>query len=107
MTGPDPKKTRPPRHPQGDLAILSAEVYDPGPSFRAPRRPAVAAKTLDSAVRASEDGPRKRARDLETESGQTGDGKKKSRGRPRLELDAQDETAADVSCQVVPSEGAF
>lgn len=83
------------QYPQGDLAILGAEVYDSGLSSASQGRLTTAKKTRNPASRNSEDGPRKRAKIQKTESGLPEDGKKKSRGRPRL--DAQDETAADVS----------
>ncbi|GAB1315604.1 hypothetical protein MFIFM68171_05814 [Madurella fahalii] len=81
------------RYPQGDLAILSAEVYGSGVSLRPQEQLTAAKKTRNPASGNSEDGPRKRARIHQTESGSTEDGKKKSRGRPRV--DAQDQTAAD------------
>ncbi len=90
-------------YPPGDLAILSAEVYDDSPAFasagRAPvvRKPPSASGPSQS-QRGSAEGPRKRTRTQTTEDAEAAeaeDDKKRSRGRPRL--DTKDETAADVS----------
>jgi hypothetical protein len=83
------------RHSQGDLAILGAELYDPGPSFRSALRLAAAKKTQKTSSISSQEGPRKRLKVSRTEKHEADDEKKKSRGRPRLDI--QDETAADVS----------
>lgn len=80
------------RYPEGELPILSAEIYDAGlPS----RRRAVTRKAQTHASGDAEDVPRKRARTQTTEASEPEDEKKRSRGRPRL--DTKDETAADVS----------
>ncbi|KAK0707362.1 hypothetical protein B0H67DRAFT_494801 [Lasiosphaeris hirsuta] len=81
------------RYSQGDLAILSAEIYTPGLPYSAPGRPAVTKKTPPT--RSSEEGPRKRAKRQSPEEAvePEEEEKKRTRGRPRL--DAKDETAAD------------
>jgi len=83
------------RYPKGDLAILSAEVYDDGPAFGASARIATTRKAHASpSPRNTGEGPRKRARTQAVDPPESDD-KKRARGRPRL--DTQDETAADVS----------
>ncbi|KAK4236190.1 hypothetical protein C8A03DRAFT_17134 [Achaetomium macrosporum] len=87
-------------YPHGDLAILSAEVYDDGPGS-GPSTRRVAARqsrpcpSSSSTSPGSEEGPRKRARTGATDpvEGEE-EQKKRSRGRPRL--DTKDETAADT-----------
>ncbi len=81
------------RYPQGDLPILSAEVYESGLAPSSTGRKTAARKAHVS--RDSEEGTRKRARTQPTETSEPEDEKKRSRGRPRL--DTKDETAADVS----------
>lgn len=81
------------RFPQGDLAILSAEVYETGLSRSSTGRKAGTRKA--KAPRDAENGSRKRARNQSTETSEPEDDKKRVRGRPRL--DPKDETAADVS----------
>lgn len=83
------------RYPQGDLAILSAETYTSDISFPSPLSPL--AKKEKAPSRPTEDGPRKRTRVQHSEDsvGQEEEKKKRTRGRPRL--DVKDETAADVS----------
>ncbi|KAK0738988.1 hypothetical protein B0T21DRAFT_285175 [Apiosordaria backusii] len=73
------------RYSQGDLAILSAEVYNPGFSYN-PSTKTQVAKTRP-AVSNPDDGPRKRAKTqaTATENGEEEE-KKRSRGRPRLEV---------------------
>ncbi|KAK3333018.1 hypothetical protein B0T19DRAFT_115016 [Cercophora scortea] len=83
-----------PRYAQGgDLAILSAESYDPGLSFEPSSRAAVTRKAQPS-ISNTEDGPRKRAKRQSPDGEEREDDeKKRSRGRPRLDM--KDETAAD------------
>ena len=85
------------RYPQGDLAILSAELYDDSPPLGPAKRGAAARKkqSLASSSHGSEEGPRKRARAQAVEASEHDDEAKRARGRPRL--DTKDETAADVS----------
>jgi len=90
------------RYSQGDLAILSAETYDPGLSIRrTTQQPTVPKRSQasgsSSAARRSEAGSRKRTK-VEASEGEAkeDDEKKRARGRPRLDI--KDETAADVSC---------
>ena len=86
------------RYPAGDLAILSAEVYDGGPAMSvAPRR---MAPTRKPSARGPDDNPRKRPRTQAADAPEP-DERKRTRGRPRL--DTQDETAADVSGLESPS----
>ncbi len=82
------------RYSHGDLAILSAEIYTPGLPHAA-TGPTI--RTRKAAARTSDDGPRKRAK-IRPTSGpfeREEEEKKRTRGRPRL--DVKDETAADVS----------
>ncbi|KAK3316005.1 hypothetical protein B0H66DRAFT_534266 [Apodospora peruviana] len=84
------------RYSQGDLAILSAETYDPGlPYLPASARHQVTKKSSQAhGSSVSQDGPRKRAKRQTAESADNDDEeKKRSRGRPRLDI--KDETAAD------------
>ncbi|KAK3291349.1 uncharacterized protein B0H64DRAFT_446577 [Chaetomium fimeti] len=82
------------RYPEGDLPILSAELYDDGPAFDSPRRlTATRKKQASSSSRGPEDGPRKRARAQVADASEHEDEGKRARGRPRL--DTKDETAAD------------
>ncbi|KAK3303622.1 uncharacterized protein B0T15DRAFT_401491 [Chaetomium strumarium] len=87
------------RYSHGDLAILSAEVYNDSPASGPLTRRVAARRSRPSPPSSStspgpEEGPRKRAK-----TGPTGpaepeeEQKKRSRGRPRL--DTKDETAAD------------
>ena len=90
-----------------DLPILSAEVYPPGlaglsysGSTRAAKKP-LPVRTSD----ATQEGPRKRAKaqpapKKDDEHHGEEEEKKRARGRPRL--DVKDETAADVSCSLLP-----
>ncbi|KAK1754023.1 hypothetical protein QBC47DRAFT_33387 [Echria macrotheca] len=79
------------RYPQGDLAILSAEIYTPGVPFPATRS---GPRKTPASARPQDDEPRKRARIQEvTENPAQEEEKKRARGRPRL--DVKDETAAD------------
>ncbi|KAK3349859.1 hypothetical protein B0T25DRAFT_570463 [Lasiosphaeria hispida] len=80
------------RYSQGDLAILSAEIYTPGLPYSAPGGPAVTKKTP---LTRTEEGPRKRAKRQSPEETveREEEEKKRTRGRPRL--DVKDETAAD------------
>jgi hypothetical protein len=88
-------------YPPGDLAILSAEVYDDSPAFASAGRPPVTRKPPSApgpSQRGAAEGPRKRTRTQTAEDAEAAEGeddKKRSRGRPRL--DTKDETAADVS----------
>ncbi|KAK3901896.1 hypothetical protein C8A05DRAFT_44556 [Staphylotrichum tortipilum] len=89
-------------YPPGDLAILSAEVYDDSPAFASSARQPVTRKLAlasgPSQRGSAEGGPRKRARTQTAEDAaepaEAEDDKKRSRGRPRL--DTKDETAADT-----------
>lgn len=84
------------RYSEGDLPILSAELYDDGPAYNPPKRLATTRKKqASSALRGAEDGPRKRARAQVADASEHEDEAKRARGRPRL--DTKDETAADVS----------
>jgi hypothetical protein len=84
------------RYSEGDLPILSAELYDDGPAYGSPKRlAATRKKQASSATRGAEDGPRKRARAQVADASEHEDEAKRARGRPRL--DTKDETAADVS----------
>ncbi|KAH6843216.1 hypothetical protein B0I37DRAFT_214716 [Chaetomium sp. MPI-CAGE-AT-0009] len=82
------------RYPEGDLPILSAELYDDGPTFDSPKRlMATQRKQASSSSRGPKDGPRKRARTQVADASEHEDEGKRARGRPRL--DTKDETAAD------------
>ena len=86
------------RYPQGDLAILSAEIYTPVLPFPRSIRSETAKKAPPpSRPSASEDTPRKRQKVQPSEDvpEREEEEKKRARGRPRL--DVKDETAADVS----------
>ncbi|KAK4175059.1 hypothetical protein QBC36DRAFT_241902 [Triangularia setosa] len=74
------------RYSQGDLAILSAEVYNPGFSYNASTKAQVAKKARPAASN-PDNGPRKRAKTqaTRTENGEEEE-KKRSRGRPRLDV---------------------
>ncbi|SPQ23297.1 19bccc18-3a96-48aa-94f3-c5fd50efb01b [Thermothielavioides terrestris] len=80
---------------QGDLAILSAEVYHDGAAFGSPSRLTAISKTQASTSPSErlDDAPRKRARTQAAESAELEAEKKRARGRPRLHT--KDETAAD------------
>ncbi|KAK4118510.1 hypothetical protein N657DRAFT_685186 [Parathielavia appendiculata] len=83
------------RYTQGDLPILSAEVYDDSASLGSSTAVATRRKAQgpSPSSRLSEDSSRKRARTEFSETVEPDDEKKRSRGRPRL--DTKDETAAD------------
>jgi hypothetical protein len=92
-----PDQTGSMRYNQGDLAILSAEVYDDGGRFPAARRAPQGKKKQQSPDNTTgEDKPRKRAKVASPDSGEKDDEeKKRARGRPRLET--TDQTPAEVS----------
>ncbi|KAK0615304.1 hypothetical protein B0T17DRAFT_620093 [Bombardia bombarda] len=84
------------RYPPGDLPILSAESYDPGHRLGPSSRSATMKlkKKQTNTDGDLDDGPRKRVkRQMQDRTEQHDDDKKRSRGRPRLDI--QDETAAD------------
>lgn len=84
------------RFSEGELPILSAELYGDDPVFAAPKRlTAVRKKQTRSSSRGIEEGPRKRKKTQVVETPENDDETKRARGRPRL--DTKDETAADVS----------
>ncbi|KAK5651398.1 hypothetical protein OQA88_12555 [Cercophora sp. LCS_1] len=80
---------------QGDLAILSAEVYAPGLPVPSSSRSGVSKRPLPDSRPPPQNGPKKRTRTQSSDKGDEGEEaeKKRSRGRPRL--DVTDETAAD------------
>ena len=82
------------RYPDGDLAILSAESYDDGSLIPFPDRPAPKTKKKTPPTTAGNDGPRKRTKRQSSDPDENEGDKKRSRGRPRLDM--KDETAADV-----------
>ncbi|KAH8888405.1 hypothetical protein GQ53DRAFT_598053, partial [Thozetella sp. PMI_491] len=76
------------RYPQGDLAILSAETYDPG-SRPVPTR----GKKTQQPAATRESGRKRKTQSSDDGSDNQEEEKKRSRGRPRL--DTNDETAAE------------
>ncbi|KAK4147390.1 uncharacterized protein C8A04DRAFT_9014 [Dichotomopilus funicola] len=83
------------RFSEGELPILSAELYGDDRVFPAPKRlPAVRKKQVRSSSRGIEEGPRKRKKTQPVETPDQDDETKRARGRPRL--DTKDETAADT-----------
>ncbi|KAK4196875.1 hypothetical protein QBC40DRAFT_4437 [Triangularia verruculosa] len=85
-TTEEEEEVHPMRYSQGDLAILSAEVYDPGFPYNASTK-AQGAKKTRAAASDTDSGPRKRAKvqAAGTEEGEEAE-KKRSRGRPRLDV---------------------
>ena len=74
---------------QGDLAILSAETYDPGNKLPA------AISTSRKAAQPSQNSRKRKSSPFDSSPEQEEEEKKRTRGRPRL--DTKDETAAEVS----------
>ncbi|KAH6618215.1 hypothetical protein B0J18DRAFT_412620 [Chaetomium sp. MPI-SDFR-AT-0129] len=82
------------RFSEGELPILSAELYGDDQVFAPPKRlPAARKKQVRSSSRGIEEGPRKRKKTQPVETPDQDDETKRARGRPRL--DTKDETAAD------------
>ena len=79
----------------GDLAILNAEIYDPGQVFSSGSETHVSKKSQPPTAKTAE-GQKKRRKPQSAGEVQEGPEKKRSRGRPRLDVQ-DDESAADVS----------
>ncbi|KAK4654957.1 hypothetical protein QC762_405950 [Podospora pseudocomata] len=84
-TTEEDEEVHPMRYSQGDLAILSAEVYNPGFSYNTSTKAQVSKKGRPAASN-SDTGPRKRAKTQATETENEPEEKKRSRGRPRLDV---------------------
>lgn len=97
-TTEEDEEVHPMRYSQGDLAILSAEVYNPGFSYNTSTKAQVSKKGRP-ATSNSDTGPRKRAKTQATETENEPKEKKRSRGRPRL--DVKDVSPKDVSATVM------
>ncbi|KAK0673183.1 hypothetical protein QBC41DRAFT_215541 [Cercophora samala] len=86
-TTEEDEEVHPMRYSQGDLAILSAEVYNPGFSYNASTNKQQVPKKARPAASNPDNSPRKRAKTQATgtEHGEEEE-KKRSRGRPRLDV---------------------